>query len=92
MVRTAVCGAADEGSIPSGHPTTREECTFPSAAPSRHLVDVLTLAPPEMSGCMSVILGGFLGTTLDLREALLIAGIGGIGGSLAFVPLLFGQV
>jgi hypothetical protein len=41
---------------------------------------------------MSVILGGFLGTTLDLREALLIAGIGGIGGSLAFVPLLFGQV
>ncbi len=21
MVRTAVCGAADEGSIPSGHPT-----------------------------------------------------------------------
>jgi hypothetical protein len=43
MVRTVVCGAADEGSIPSGHPTTREECTLPAAAPSRHLVDVLTI-------------------------------------------------
>jgi hypothetical protein len=28
----------------------------------------LTLAPPEMSGSMSAILGGFLGTTLDLRK------------------------
>ena len=25
MVRTAVCGAADEGSIPSGHPTRRSK-------------------------------------------------------------------
>jgi len=61
------------------------------------------LTPPEMSGRMNAtmrwfvwgtipigaLLGGALGTSLGLRETLLIAGI---GGSFAFVPLLFGPV
>ncbi len=61
------------------------------------------LTPPEMSGRMNAtmrwfvwgtipigaLLGGIIGTNLGLREALL---IGGIGGSFAFVPLLFGPV
>jgi Na+/melibiose symporter-like transporter len=61
------------------------------------------LTPPEMSGRMNAtmrwfvwgtipigaLLGGVIGTNLGLREALLIAGI---GGSFAFVPLLFGPV
>ena len=38
MVRTAVCGAADEGSIPSGHPTTLEEHQLSSPLPRRRLV------------------------------------------------------
>jgi hypothetical protein len=38
------------------------------------------------------LLGGLPGTTLGLREALLIAGISGVGESLTFVPLLFGPV
>jgi len=61
------------------------------------------LTPPEMSGRMNAtmrwfvwgtipigaLLGGIIGTNLGLREALL---IGGIGGTFAFVPLLFGPV
>ena len=61
------------------------------------------LTPPEMSGRMNAtmrwfvwgtipigaLLGGALGTSLGLRETLLFAGI---GGSFAFVPLLFGPV
>ena len=61
------------------------------------------LTPPEMSGRMNAtmrwfvwgtipigaLLGGIIGTNLGLREALI---IGGIGGTLAFVPLLFGPV
>lgn len=61
------------------------------------------LTPPEMAGRMNAtmrwfvwgtlpigsLIGGFLGTGLGLRETLL---IGGIGGTLAFVPLLFGPV
>ena len=39
MVRTAVCGAADEGSIPSGHPTRHEERIVPTAAPRRRLIN-----------------------------------------------------
>jgi predicted MFS family arabinose efflux permease len=35
------------------------------------------------------LIGGVLGTNLGLRETLL---IGGIGGTLAFIPLLFGPV
>ncbi len=61
------------------------------------------LTPPEMSGRMNAtmrwfvwgtipigaLLGGIIGTNLGLREALI---IGGIGGTLAFIPLLFGPV
>ena len=61
------------------------------------------LTPPEMAGRMNAtmrwfvwgtipigaLLGGIIGTSLGLREALI---IGGIGGSFAFVPLLFGPV
>lgn len=61
------------------------------------------LTPPEMSGRMNAtmrwfvwgtmpigsLIGGILGTGLGLRETLL---IGGIGGTLAFIPLLFGPV
>ena len=61
------------------------------------------LCPPEMAGRMNAtmrwfvwgtipigaLLGGIIGTNLGLREALI---IGGIGGSFAFVPLLFGPV
>ena len=61
------------------------------------------LTPPEMSGRMNAtmrwfvwgtipigaLLGGIIGTNLGLREALI---IGGIGGSFAFLPLLFGPV
>jgi hypothetical protein len=35
------------------------------------------------------LIGGVLGTSLGLRETLLIAGI---GGTFAFIPLLFGPV
>jgi hypothetical protein len=38
---------------------------------------------------IGALLGGVIGTNLGLREALI---IGGIGGTLAFVPLLFGPV
>jgi MFS family permease len=61
------------------------------------------LTPPEMAGRMNAtmrwfvwgtmpigsLIGGVLGTSLGLRETLL---IGGIGGTLAFIPLLFGPV
>ena len=61
------------------------------------------LTPPEMAGRMNAtmrwfvwgtipigaLLGGIIGTNVGLREALM---IGGIGGTLAFVPLLFGPV
>jgi len=61
------------------------------------------LTPPEMAGRMNAtmrwfvwgtlpigsLIGGFLGAGLGLRETLL---IGGIGGTFAFVPLLFGPV
>jgi Na+/melibiose symporter-like transporter len=61
------------------------------------------LTPPEMSGRMNAtmrwfvwgtmpigsLIGGVLGTSLGLRETLLIAGI---GGTFAFIPLLFGPV
>lgn len=35
MVRTAVCGAADEGSIPSGHPTQTLRLLAPASEPLR---------------------------------------------------------
>ncbi|MFM2194288.1 MAG: hypothetical protein RLZZ460_958 [Chloroflexota bacterium] len=61
------------------------------------------LTPPEMAGRMNAtmrwfvwgtipigaLLGGIIGTNLGLREALI---IGGVGGSFAFLPLLFGPV
>jgi Na+/melibiose symporter-like transporter len=61
------------------------------------------LTPPEMAGRMNAtmrwfvwgtipigaVLGGIIGTSLGLREALI---IGGIGASFSFVPLLFGPV
>jgi Na+/melibiose symporter-like transporter len=61
------------------------------------------LTPPEMAGRMNAtmrwfvlgtmpigsVVGGIIGLNLGLRETLIIAGV---GGSLAFVPLLFGPV
>ena len=38
MVRTVVCGAADEGSIPSGHPTQTLAAPAAPRAPSRPLM------------------------------------------------------
>ena len=39
MVRTAVCGAADEGSIPSGHPTQPLGTPVgPSESPRGHAI------------------------------------------------------
>ena len=39
MVRTAVCGAADEGSIPSGHPTSPKECPLSVSEGRRRLIN-----------------------------------------------------
>ena len=61
------------------------------------------LTPPEMAGRMNAtmrwfvwgtmpigsLLGGVIGASIGLRETLLVSGI---GGTLAFVPLLFGPV
>lgn len=60
MVRTAVCGAADEGSIPSGHPTTRDECTLATAVPRLRLGTLYNIN--QVSLRQALLIGGVGGS------------------------------